>query len=92
MGLMGQRQDQSIEEVNQFKNTTKAAVSKMETRLISFDNRLKELEDDHRHKNTELKKLKEDVVEHSEGLAKLNHKADDLGVRVDDREKDTRLS
>jgi predicted DNA-binding protein YlxM (UPF0122 family) len=41
--LMAKRQDKQVEEVNQFKNMTKGSVSKMETRMISFDNRLKEL-------------------------------------------------
>lgn len=32
-----------VEEAGQFKNMTKGAVTKMETRMIAFDNRLKEL-------------------------------------------------
>ena len=43
--LMIKRQDTHIEEVTQFRNMTKSTVSKMETRMIAFDNRLKELED-----------------------------------------------
>lgn len=42
---MIKRQDSQIEEMTQFRNTTKSTVSKMETRMIAFDNRLKELED-----------------------------------------------
>ena len=67
-------QDRQIEEVNQFKNITKSAVTKMETRMITFDNRLKELEDDARHRNHELKKTSEDVSSHNERLLKLDFK------------------
>ncbi len=41
--LMVKKQDAQTEEVNQFKNITKAAMSKMEGRMITFDNRLREL-------------------------------------------------
>jgi hypothetical protein len=41
MELMAKRQDSQTEEVNQFKNLTKAAMSKMEGRMIGFDNRLR---------------------------------------------------
>lgn len=46
-----------IEEAAQFKNLTKGSVTKMETRMITFDNRLKELEDHHKHTQTDLKRL-----------------------------------
>ena len=54
---MTKKQDSLTEEINQFKNITKAAVAKMEGRMTAFDNRLRELEDDSRHKATEIKKL-----------------------------------
>lgn len=40
---MTKKQDAQSEEINQFKNITKAATTKMESRMISFDNRLREL-------------------------------------------------
>lgn len=56
---MVKKQDSSTEDINQFKNVTKSAVGKMETRMISFDNRLRELEDENKHKNSDIKKLLE---------------------------------
>lgn len=92
MGLLGKRQDQQVEEVSQFKNSTKSAVSRMETRMIAFDNRLKELEDNHRHTHSDLRRLLEDGVSGNERTGKLESLVADLGTRVEDREKDTKLS
>jgi hypothetical protein len=80
--LMVKRQDTQVEEVTQFKNTTKSAVSKMETRMITFDNRLKELEDDHKHRVSDVKKLLEDGVGFNERLYKLDLKVSNLTSRV----------
>ena len=55
--LMLKRQDTHFEEMTQFKNTTKSAVSKAETRMIGFDNRLKDLQDEQKHRFTDIKKL-----------------------------------
>ena len=82
---MIKRQDQQIEEVNQFKNTVKSALSKSEGRIISFDNRLKELEDDYRHRGSDIRKLMEDVTLHGERLSKLDYCTDSLGSRIGDR-------
>ncbi len=68
---MTKKQDSLTEEMNQFKNITKAAVAKMEGRMIAFDNRLRELEDDSRHKATEIKKLLEQTGIHNEKIIKL---------------------
>ena len=57
----------------------------METRMISFDNRLKELEDDHKHRVSDINKLMEDVVSHNERMIKLSNKVDNLNDRVQDR-------
>ena len=54
---MLKRQDTHFEEMTQFKNTTKSAVSKAETRMIGFDNRLKDLQDEQKHRFTDIKKL-----------------------------------
>ena len=79
---MVRRQDQQIEESNLFKNITKGAVSKMETRMITFDNRLKELEDDHKHRVSDINKLMEDVVGLNERIIKLTNKVGNLNDRV----------
>ena len=41
--MMVSKQEKQTEELNQFKGTVKAAVSKSEVRMIAFDNRLKQL-------------------------------------------------
>ena len=64
----------------------------METRMITFDNRLKELEDDARHRSNQLKKVIEDVSSHNERILKLDFKVNHLTERVEDREKDSKLS
>ena len=60
--------------------------------MIAFDNRLKELEDEHKHRTSDIRKLMDDVTLHNERLTKLDYKADNLTARVEDREKDTKLS
>lgn len=90
--LMAKRQDAQVEEVGQFKNQTKGTVGKMETRMIGFDNRLKELEDEQRHRASDVKRLVEDGAAYSERLVQLDLKVADLLARVEDREKDSRLS
>lgn len=79
---MMKRQDTQLEEISQLKNNTKSAVSKMETRMIGFDNRLKELEDEHRHRSSDIKKIIEDTVSANEKMVKLDLKVADLLVRV----------
>lgn len=90
--LMGRRQDAQTEEVNQFKNLAKAAMGKMEGRMIAFDNRLRELEDDSKHKGSDIRKLLEEGSAHSEKIIKLELKAVNLGSRIEDRERDSKLS
>jgi DNA repair exonuclease SbcCD ATPase subunit len=80
--LMVKRQDAQTEEVNQFKNLTKAAMSKMEGRMIAFDNRLRELEDDSKHKTSDIKKLLEENSTHNEKIIKLELKAVNLNARI----------
>jgi|JI8StandDraft_1071087.scaffolds.fasta_scaffold2239244_1 hypothetical protein len=41
MALLVRRTEAQVEEASQFKSMTKGAVTKMETRMIAFDNRLK---------------------------------------------------
>lgn len=89
---MIKRQDSQIEEMTQFRNTTKSTVSKMETRMIAFDNRLKELEDEHKHRSSDIKKLLEDGANGNEKLIKLDLKVANLTARVEDRERDSKLS
>jgi hypothetical protein len=64
----------------------------METRMIAFDNRLKELEDEHKHRSSDIKKLLEDGVNSNEKLVKLDLKVGNLAARVEDRERDSKLS
>ena len=89
---MIKKQDMQIEEVNQYSNMTKGSVTKMETRMITFDNRLREIEDEHKHRASDIKKLMEDVSHHNERLIKVDNRIINLTERVEDREKDTRLS
>lgn len=90
--LLGKRVEAQVDEAVQFKNVTKGAVNKMETRMVTFDNRLKLIEDSYKHNNTDLKRIAEDLLSHNERLAKLDIKANDLSSRVEGREKDTKLS
>ena len=92
VALLSKRLEAQADEVAMFKNNTRAAVTKMETRMITFDNRLKELEDTGRHRNADIKRLFEDATNHTERITKLEVKSGDLTARIDDREKDGRLS
>ena len=53
--------------------------------MITFDNRLKELEDEHKHRSSDIKKLLEDSVNSNEKLFKLDTKVTNLTARVEDR-------
>jgi 5-carboxymethyl-2-hydroxymuconate isomerase len=62
---MIKRQNSHTEETNQFKNITKASITKMESRMVSFDLRLRELEDDSKHKTSDIHKLLEEASAHN---------------------------
>lgn len=89
---MTKKQDAQSEEINQFKNITKAATTKMESRMISFDNRLRQLQDDTKHKASDIRKLLEEASNHNEKIIKLELKTINLTARVEDRERDSKLS
>jgi hypothetical protein len=46
-------------------------MTKMESKLIAFDNRLRELEDDSKHKSSDIRKLLEEASAHNEKIIKL---------------------
>lgn len=54
----------------------------METRMVAFDNRLKELEDENRHKGSDIRKLLEEASIHNEKITKLEMKAVNLNSRI----------
>lgn len=60
--------------------------------MITFDNRLKELQDQHKHRSSDIKKLLQDSVTSSEKMIKLDLKLSNLLARVEDRERDSKLS
>lgn len=64
----------------------------MEGRMIAFDNRLRELEDDSKHKGSDIKKLLEEGSSHNEKIIKLELKVVNLNSRIEDRERDSKLS
>jgi len=45
-----------------------------------------------RHRSSDLKKLIEEASLHNEKIIKLEIKMSDISIRIDDREKDTKLS
>ena len=50
--------------------------------MIAFENRLRELEDDSKHKASDIRKLIEDVSSNNERIIKLELKTVNLNARV----------
>ena len=60
--------------------------------MISFDNRLKDSEDELKRKVQDINRLMEDSINHNEKIIKAELRMIDLTHRIEEREKDTKLS
>jgi uncharacterized protein YfcZ (UPF0381/DUF406 family) len=73
-------------------SSVKAAVSRVETRMIGVDNRLARTEDELRRTGSALQLAAAEVSQLTEGARKTERETASLRERVEEREKEVRLS
>lgn len=60
--------------------------------MIALDNRLKDIEDELKRKSQEIHRLIDESINHNEKIIKLELRMIDVSNRIEEREKDSKLS